>query len=104
MEVENALYPVRGQIEVLRNDSSPQPIVMLNLLKFRAKAQYSDGRETDLTGEQAFDIYIETMRKSSSAVAANFSLTAPSSTLRLAKSRDSGTERRSFNILRRRNS
>ena len=36
---------------------------MLNLLKFRAKAQYSDGRETDLTGEQAFDIYIETMRK-----------------------------------------
>jgi uncharacterized protein (DUF1330 family) len=63
MEVENALYPVRGQIEVLRNDWSPQPIVMLNLLKFRAKAQYSDGRETDLTGEQAFDIYIETMRK-----------------------------------------
>ena len=36
---------------------------MLNFLKFRAKAQYSDGRETDLTGEQAFDIYIETMRK-----------------------------------------
>ena len=63
MKVENALYPVSDQIEGLRNDPSSEPIVMLNLLKFRAKAQYSDGRKTDLTGEQAFDIYVREVRK-----------------------------------------
>jgi uncharacterized protein (DUF1330 family) len=63
MKVENALYPASDQIEALRNDSTPKPIVMLNLLKFRAKAQYPDGRTTDLTGEQAFDIYIDEMQK-----------------------------------------
>jgi uncharacterized protein (DUF1330 family) len=63
MKVDNALYPISDQIDALRNDSSPEPIVMLNLLKFRTRAQYSDGRKTDLTGEQAYDIYIEEMRK-----------------------------------------
>jgi uncharacterized protein (DUF1330 family) len=63
MKVENALYPASDQIETLRNDTATEPIVMLNLLKFRANAQYSDGRATDLTGEQAFGIYIEEMRK-----------------------------------------
>lgn len=63
MKVENAMYPVTDQIEALRNDPSPKPIVMLNLLKFRPKAQYSDGRKTDLTGAEAFAIYIEQMRK-----------------------------------------
>jgi uncharacterized protein (DUF1330 family) len=63
MKVENALYPAAEQIEALRNDPSPKPIVMLNLLKFRAKAQYTDGRKTDLTGAQAYEIYAEAMRK-----------------------------------------
>jgi hypothetical protein len=62
MKVENALYPVAEQIELLRNDPSPKPIVMLNLLKFRAKAEYPDGRKTDLTGQQAYFIYGEAMR------------------------------------------
>ena len=35
MRVENALYPTTQQIEALRNDPSPSPVVMLNLLKFR---------------------------------------------------------------------
>jgi uncharacterized protein (DUF1330 family) len=62
VKVENALYPTTEQIEVLGNDPSPQPIVMLNLLKFRARAQYPDGRKTDLTGAQAYMIYAEAMR------------------------------------------
>jgi len=33
------------------------PIAMLNLLKFKEKAEYEDGRDTDLTGEQAYAIY-----------------------------------------------
>jgi uncharacterized protein (DUF1330 family) len=62
MKVENALYPTPEQIEVLRKDHSLKPVVMLNLLKFRVKAQYPDGRETDLTGAQAYAIYAEAMR------------------------------------------
>jgi uncharacterized protein (DUF1330 family) len=30
---------------------------MLNLLKFKEKAEYPDGRETDLTGAEAYAIY-----------------------------------------------
>jgi uncharacterized protein (DUF1330 family) len=63
MKVENALYPTTEQIEVLRSDPSPRPLVMLNLLKFRDRAQYPDGRKTDLTGAQAYEIYAEAMRK-----------------------------------------
>src|ERR1700759_2969832 len=38
-------------------DASEGPVVMLNLLKFRAKAVYSDGRASDLTGREAYDLY-----------------------------------------------
>jgi hypothetical protein len=44
MKVENAPVPCKRSDGTLRNDSSSKPIVMLNLLKFRAEAQYSDGR------------------------------------------------------------
>ena len=30
---------------------------MINLLKFREKAKYEDGRETDLTGVEAYGLY-----------------------------------------------
>jgi uncharacterized protein (DUF1330 family) len=30
---------------------------MLNLLKFKERAKYRDGRETDLTGQQAYGLY-----------------------------------------------
>lgn len=33
------------------------PIYMLNLLKFKEKAEYPDGRDTDLTGAEAYAVY-----------------------------------------------
>lgn len=30
---------------------------MVNLLKFKAQAEYEDGRDTGLTGRQAYDLY-----------------------------------------------
>ena len=33
------------------------PIQMINLLKFRSRALYEDGRDAYLTGEEAFNIY-----------------------------------------------
>ena len=62
MRFENAVYPTSAQIDVLTHGSSTEPIVMLNLLKFRAVARYEDGRKTDLTGAQAYVLYAERMR------------------------------------------
>ncbi len=33
------------------------PIYMVNLLKFKDQAEYADGRETDLSGRDAYQIY-----------------------------------------------
>ncbi len=63
MEVENARYPTHSGVEALMADDSGRPVVMLNLLKFRAKAVYADGRPTELTGRQAYDLYAGPMQK-----------------------------------------
>lgn len=47
----------------LMGDASGAPIVMLNLLKFRNKAVYGDGRATTLTGREAYQIYGSAMQK-----------------------------------------
>ena len=39
------------------------PLVMVNLLKFKGKAEYSDGRETSLSGAEAYNIYGEAVTK-----------------------------------------
>ena len=33
------------------------PFLAVNLIKFKEKAEYADGRETDLTGQEAYAIY-----------------------------------------------
>jgi len=62
VDVENAVYPTASRVEALMADDSGGPVVMLNLLKFRAKAVYPDGRATDLTGRQAYDLYAAPMQ------------------------------------------
>ena len=57
MKVENILQPTGDQFRNFRDSATGQPIFMLNLLKFREKAEYEDGRETELTGRQAYAIY-----------------------------------------------
>ena len=63
MDVQNALYPTRERVEALLADTSNDPVVMLNLLKFRDHAAYPDGRPTDLTGRQAYELYAAAMQK-----------------------------------------
>jgi uncharacterized protein (DUF1330 family) len=63
MNVENALYPTADRIADLTVDSSDQPIVMLNLLKFRERAQYADGRASDLSGRDAYMLYGDRMQQ-----------------------------------------
>ena len=57
MKVSNSVRPNEAQIQGFAEPGPDGPIYMVNLLKFKEKAEYADGRETDLTGEQAYAIY-----------------------------------------------
>ena len=59
MEVKNAIMPNEDQINEFSKQGEDKPIYMVNLLKFKEKANYPDNRETDLTGEEAYAIYAE---------------------------------------------
>ena len=59
MEVKNAVMPNEDQIKEFGEQGEDKPIYMVNLLKFKEKANYPDKRETDLTGEEAYAIYAE---------------------------------------------
>jgi uncharacterized protein (DUF1330 family) len=63
VHVQNHVYPTRSRVEALLSDASNRPVVMLNLLKFRATAAYPDGRPSDLSGSQAYDLYAAPMQK-----------------------------------------
>ena len=49
MEVKNAVMPNESQMEGFNDQEEDKPIFMVNLLKFKEKAEYPDKRETDLT-------------------------------------------------------
>ena len=57
MEVKNSVAPNESQMAGFAEPGPDGPIYMVNLLKFKDRAQYADGRETDLTGEQAYALY-----------------------------------------------
>ena len=58
MEVVNEVMPTSRERITEMNEPGPDgPIYMVNLLKFKERAEYEDGRETDLTGEEAYQIY-----------------------------------------------
>ena len=63
MKVENAVYPTQERVAALMGDASGEPIVMLNLLKFRDRAEYADGRATRLSGREAYQLYAAAMQK-----------------------------------------
>ena len=63
MKVENALYPTTDGLQALSRDTSSAKIAMLNLLKFRDKAVYKDGRADDISGREAYQRYAGAMTK-----------------------------------------
>ena len=64
MEVENRVYPNREQMKgFFEEGNDDQPIYMINLLKFKEKAEYKDGRETSLSGREAYALYAEIIEK-----------------------------------------
>jgi uncharacterized protein (DUF1330 family) len=63
MRVENRVQPNREQVMAFLQRAKDGPIVMVNLLKFRERAVYEDGRATELTGQQAYRLYAGAMKK-----------------------------------------
>ncbi len=57
MQVFNKVLPNEEQMQGFMAPGHDGPIYMLNLLKFKEKAEYPDGRETDLSGAEAYSIY-----------------------------------------------
>ena len=62
MKVENQVRPKPEQAQDFLK-SSDQPVVMVNLLRFKDKAEYADGRETELSGQEAYGLYSSEMQK-----------------------------------------
>ena len=57
MKYINELRGTDQQIQDLLKKDDGGPVCMINLMKFREKAKYEDGRETDLTGVEAYGLY-----------------------------------------------
>ncbi len=57
MQVTNAVFPSMEQATAFFGSPENGPFVMVNLLKFKTKAEYADGSDTDLTGAQAYARY-----------------------------------------------
>lgn len=58
MNVVNEVFPSDPkQLGELMQSGPKGPIFMVNLLKFKDRAEYEDGRATDLSGRDAYMIY-----------------------------------------------
>lgn len=77
MEIENAVYPTGEQLTALVALPASGPVVMLNLLKFRERAQYKDGRATELTGFEAYMLYGQLMTRFVTERGGKLHFTAP---------------------------
>ncbi len=53
MKVTNSLAPNDEQLAGFLQEPEKGPIYMVNLLKFREKAQYPDGSDAELSGQEA---------------------------------------------------
>ena len=59
MRVENKVLPDEQQIKGFLEPGAEGPIYMVNLLKFKPKAEYPDGRASDLSGRDAYMLYAD---------------------------------------------
>jgi len=62
MKVENKLRPNAKQMAGFLLGDTKTTIHMVNLLKFKDKAEYEDGRQTELTGQEAYQIYAKEVK------------------------------------------
>ena len=64
MEVTNEVLPSSAErIDEMMLPGPEGPIFMVNLLKFKDRAQYQDNRQSELTGREAHQIYGQAVSK-----------------------------------------
>ena len=64
MEITNELYPVTDEQRRVMTEPGPEgPIVMVNLLKFRARSAYTDGSDGHLSGRDVYQRYAAVVGK-----------------------------------------
>lgn len=66
MKVTNAVVPTQTQLKGFADDPHGKPISMVNLLKFKEKAEYAEGHENhgkDMTGAEAYALYAAAVSK-----------------------------------------
>lgn len=76
MHYANNMHPSKEQIDAVMSAKSEGAFYLLNFLKFRPKAEYEDGRDTELTGEQAYQIYVDAVRDAIAAAGGRLMLMA----------------------------
>lgn len=57
MKVVNQVNPSPERMQEFFGGEEDGAFVMVNLLKFKDRAEYADGRETDLSGAEAYALY-----------------------------------------------
>jgi len=57
MEVTNAVYPPHEQFQSFFETTDDGPFVMVNLLKFKDRAEYADDPSIQISGREAYEIY-----------------------------------------------
>lgn len=61
MRVENQVRPSPDSVKAFL--AVEGPVAMVNLLRFKERAEYADGRASDLSGREAYGLYVREMRK-----------------------------------------
>lgn len=57
MNVHNAVLRTADDLQVFLDQEIEGSVAMVHLLKFKGRAEYADGRETELTGAEAYGLY-----------------------------------------------
>ena len=57
MKVKNKVTPNEEQINGFLENPEIGPISMVNILKYKENPKYDDGRDTNLSGEEAYGLY-----------------------------------------------
>ena len=88
MKVENSVTPTQEQMAGFLAPGTDGPISMVNLLKFKDKATYQDGRETELTGQEAYALYSRGVMKTLATVGGKLVFSGDVSRLMLGEVED----------------
>ena len=85
MKFENKVFPNDEQLNGFADNLEKGPIKLLNLIKLKKYAEYNDGRETNLTGLEAYTLYGKETQEHLKKVGARVIFSGPVSRLMIGE-------------------